>query len=222
MKNKKTDLKDFWDNHINDWSSAYKKDYKNLSLIERFAHLVRINQLQKRQKFVLSFIKKKINNKKILELGCGNGVLSKEIIKLNPSHLTCVDISEKAINLTKGELKTSTGQIEYIIANIEDLEINFNNYDIIIGLGISQYLNIEIINKIFFSSKTNFLFDYINSDLSTLNFLHNIYRFIKFFGKNDTFPKYHKYNSSIFKKINKFNKDVSFLKKDHIYYVYYL
>ena len=156
MKNKKTNLKDFWDNHINDWSSAYKKDYKNLSLIERFAHLVRINQLQKRQKFVLSFIKNKINNKKILELGCGNGVLSKEIIKLRPSHLTCVDISEKAINLTKDELKTSTGQIEFIIANIEDLEIDFNNYDIIIGLGISQYLNIEIINKIFFSSKTNF------------------------------------------------------------------
>ena len=102
---------------------------------------------------------------------------------MRPSHLTCVDISEKAINLTKDELKTSTGQIEFIIANIEDLEIDFNNYDIIIGLGISQYLNIEIINKIFFSSKTNFLFDYINSDLSTLNFLHNIYRFIKFFGK---------------------------------------
>lgn len=224
MINNKENLKYFWDNHLKNWSSAYNKDFKKLSILEKCAHIIRTKQIENRHKFIVSLIKEKIKNKKILELGCGNGVLSKEIIKMQPAHLTCIDISEIAINITKKKLINiyDNNKIEFINGDIETIKIDFDRFDLILGLGISQYLNQDIIKKIFFSSRSNFCFDYINSELSLLNILHSIYRFLKFFGKKRKFPNYNKFNSKILMSLNKFNKDICFLKKDNIYYIYYL
>ena len=77
----------------------------NLSFLEKLAHIIRTKLINNRQKFIFSLLKNKILNKKILELGCGNGILSESLIQLESLHLTCIDISRTAVILTKERLK---------------------------------------------------------------------------------------------------------------------
>tara|TARA_B100001059_G_C17838305_1_gene589867 strand:+ start:1525 stop:1890 length:366 start_codon:yes stop_codon:yes gene_type:complete len=103
--NNKEELKLFWDEHLRNWSSAYDRNYTNLSFLEKLAHIIRTKLINNRQKFIFSLLKNKILNKKILELGCGNGILSESLIQLESLHLTCIDISRTAVILTKERLK---------------------------------------------------------------------------------------------------------------------
>ena len=43
-------------------------------------------------------------NKNVLDFGCGNGVYSEKVITFNPSELTAIDISDKAIEIAKSIL----------------------------------------------------------------------------------------------------------------------
>lgn len=221
--NNKEELKLFWDDHLKNWSSAYDKNYTNLSLLEKLAHIIRTKLIHNRQEYILSLLKNKIQNKKILELGCGNGILSESLIKLEPLHLTCIDISTTAVKLTKERLKPyKYSQLTIINADIEKMKIDFDSYDIIIAMGVTQYLNTITVNNIFFSTKSKFIFDYINEDHSVLNVLHTVYRYLKFIGKKSNFPKYNKLHKKKLEKLNKLNKNICFLKKNLIYYSYYL
>ena len=72
------------------------------------------------------------------------------------------------------------------------MKIDFDSYDIIIAMEVTQYLNSITVNNIFFSTKSKFIFDYINEDYSVLNILHTVYRYLKFIGKKSNFLIYNK------------------------------
>ena len=53
-----------------------------------------------------------LNNKKILDVGCGGGILSEELAKLG-AHVTGIDLSEKALSVAKLHLYESQLDIDY-------------------------------------------------------------------------------------------------------------
>jgi len=87
----------------------------------------------------------------ILEIGCGNGLLTFFLLK-RPISITAVDISGKAIEnmraqfkeeINQGKLKTACTDL------IEFLEISQEKFDVIIGSGIIHHIEKEKWDKFF-------------------------------------------------------------------------
>ncbi|MFW7524172.1 methyltransferase [Vibrio ostreicida] len=61
-------------------------------------------------RFMLEHLPKNLDKKRIIDLGCGNGVLSVKLGKINPlAHLTCVDESFMAVESAKQNLASTLG-----------------------------------------------------------------------------------------------------------------
>lgn len=75
---------------------------------------------------------------KILEIGAGTGLLTKELIRLFPkSQITILDISEQMIEKCK---KKFGNRIDYLIADAENIEFG-NTFDLIISNATFQWFN---------------------------------------------------------------------------------
>ncbi len=86
----------------------------------------------------LIFLKDNAPNKDVLDFGCGNGVYSEKVITFNPSKLTAIDISDKAIEIAKTK---NHNKINFKVENCENTKFNSNSFDIIYGVGILHHLS---------------------------------------------------------------------------------
>ncbi len=94
------------------------------------------------------YIKNNIQNKKVLDFGCGNGGYAEKVSNFNPASLTGIDISEKAIELAKTR-KLKNTEINFEVENCEKTKFNSDQFDFIYGAGILHHLNIkESLNEI--------------------------------------------------------------------------
>ena len=122
--------------------------------------LHRLNPI--RLQYILS--KCNLNNKKVLDIGCGGGILSEELCKQG-AEVTGIDSSSKSISIAKQHAEQNNYDIKYInksIFEITDLGI----YDFIICFEMIEHINKpnDLIKKIKkHSSKSSGLF------LSTIN-----------------------------------------------------
>ena len=71
-----------------------------------------------RLEYILSRLE--IKNKKILDIGCGGGILSEELSKMG-AKVTGIDSSKKSINIAKKHANEQDLEIEYIHGSILDL-----------------------------------------------------------------------------------------------------
>ena len=148
-----------------------KKELNQESHFDEFAYdwwnksghyklLHRLNPI--RLQYILS--KCNLNKKKVLDIGCGGGILSEELCKQG-AEVTGIDSSSKSISIAKQHAEQNNYDIKYInksIFEITDLGI----YDFIICFEMIEHINkpnnlIKKIKK--HSSKSSGLF------LSTIN-----------------------------------------------------
>jgi len=109
------------------------------------------------------YIKKKVNikRKKILDIGCGTGILS-EKLALHGGIVTAIDKSNKLINTAKYNLKKKNISINYKNIDLKEfLQENTEIFDIIILMELIEHIKnkhdiINIFNKI--SNKNTHLF----------------------------------------------------------------
>ena len=76
----------------------------------------------------------------ILEIGCGTGYFTKEIIKTG-AFVTAIDISPELLNIAKEELKNNN--IEFVIENAYEMRFEHNRFDSIVGSSVLHHLEIE-------------------------------------------------------------------------------
>ena len=148
-----------------------KKELNQESHFDEFAYdwwnksghyklLHRLNPI--RLQYILS--KCNLNKKKVLDIGCGGGILSEELCKQG-AEVTGIDSSSKSISIAKQHAEQNNYDIKYInksIFEITDLGI----YDFIICFEMIEHINKpnDLIKKIKkHSSKSSGLF------LSTIN-----------------------------------------------------
>jgi 2-polyprenyl-6-hydroxyphenyl methylase/3-demethylubiquinone-9 3-methyltransferase len=148
-----------------------KKELNQESHFDEFAYdwwnksghyklLHRLNPI--RLQYILS--KCNLNKKKVLDIGCGGGILSEELCKQG-AEVTGIDSSSKSISIAKQHAEQNNYDIKYInksIFEITDLDI----YDFIICFEMIEHINKpnDLIKKIKkHSSKSSGLF------LSTIN-----------------------------------------------------
>ena len=102
--------------------------------------------------FKLSHNKFPLKNIKILDIGCGGGLLSEPMCRLG-AKVTGIDASEKNINVAKLHAKNNNLNINYICSSPEKLK-NEMNFDVILNMEIVEH--VENIN-IFLESCTKLL-----------------------------------------------------------------
>lgn len=93
--------------------------------------------------------KSSLNGKKVLDVGCGGGILTESMAKLG-ANVVGIDQSDIAIKIAKLHAKESTLDIDYKQLNIESFsDKNKNKYDVITCLEMIEHVPdpSSIINK---------------------------------------------------------------------------
>ena len=89
--------------------------------------------------FNLNEKKNPLQNIKILDIGCGGGLLSEPMCRLG-AKVTAIDASEKNINVAKFHSKKNNLNIDYICTSPEKLK-GENQFDVILNMEIVEHVN---------------------------------------------------------------------------------
>ncbi len=91
------------------------------------------------QSFKLNYKKTPLKDIKILDIGCGGGLLSEPMCRLG-AKVTGIDASEKNINVAKIHSKKNNLKINYICTSPEKLKIK-TKFDVILNMEIVEHVN---------------------------------------------------------------------------------
>lgn len=123
------DIKKFYDEDT-------KKKYKIRNNLRHFLVIDRLVRLGLK------------SNSKVLEIGCGNGGVTKLIANKNPTgKITAVDISQECISAAKDNLK-KFNHIDYIISDMSDFQSD-TKFDIVILPDVLEHIPIEFHDNLF-------------------------------------------------------------------------
>ena len=109
-----------------------------------------------RIKYILEALNKKnLNNTKILDIGCGGGLVSEGLTKIGAT-MRGLDFIKENINVAKIHAKKNNLKINYFVKDFEKEKIN-SMYDVIIILEVLEHLNNweEYVKKIKLRLKKN-------------------------------------------------------------------
>ena len=91
---------------------------------------------------------------KILDIGCGGGLVSEPMCRLGAS-VTGIDASEKNIKIAQLHAKKNKLKIKYLNTSPENFS-NSEKFDVILNLEIVEHVeNLICILKLFKASQTN-------------------------------------------------------------------
>ena len=119
-------------NNQEDLFDEYAYDWWNKTGNYRLLH--KLNPL--RLEYILSRIE--IKNKKILDIGCGGGILSEELSKMG-ANVTGIDSSKKSINIAKKHANEQDLEIEYINGSILDVS-DLGKFDCIVCFEMIEHI----------------------------------------------------------------------------------
>ena len=110
---------------------------------------------RKRLDFIKGFLQHTLpNNAKILDVGCGNGVISRHLGSFG-YNVTGIDVSDKTIS--KAQSLNKYENVKFIKKSAEELVATGDKYDAIICSEVLEHLNdpnslLEVLNKILANS----------------------------------------------------------------------
>lgn len=170
-----TRQKEYWDKKINEWSYASYNKRSKISVLEKIATYFR--SVNKRKDVAVKLIGPLVKNKIILDLGCGFGDFTLDILKYEPKKVIAIDISPVAIKEVKKKVKKLyiKTKIEFSIGDVSELG-KLPKFNIAVGLGFIDYLEPQQMKYLFkLLGNKLYLFSYFERKLSFFNLMHKIY-----------------------------------------------
>lgn len=119
--------KEFFDKNSKDWNKHYEA--KSNDLISWY--------FKNRKKIVLSMFD--FRNSKVLDVGCGPGVFSKEILKKG-NKLWGIDLSSKMIQEVKKRMNGEYPKAIFSTGDICNLNFPNNFFDVVVAIGVLEYI----------------------------------------------------------------------------------
>jgi SAM-dependent methyltransferase len=171
--------RDYWDEHIESWSSSAYGSSETLPWLERLATPFR-GHLRARRSYAVEVISQR-RPRTILELGCGTGELLASLPDRQPiRRYVGVDISPVAIEKARARRYgvDLRGEPEFLVSSLENLDPTVHRgFDLVLGLGLTPYLNDGEIGQLaVLVGSSPFLFDFHASGPSLQNAMHWVYR----------------------------------------------
>jgi 2-polyprenyl-3-methyl-5-hydroxy-6-metoxy-1,4-benzoquinol methylase len=178
MKNHPVDPKKFWEQKILKWEKgryALEKEKKN-PLLEIIAdHLS--HSLRFRMEMTMDLLRPHVSGKKVLELGCGSGLLAKAMINAGAESYVGIDITESAIQIAqqRTQLDGIGDQVQFQVGSVGS--ILFPQADIYLSLGLTDWLTDDQLLQLFQNIKSgaNFLHSFSEKRFSFSQWLHRAY-----------------------------------------------
>lgn len=193
------DKKKFWENKIVGWED---KRYSFGVIKSGFLSATGISlgsSLQFRLQKSTNILKPYLSGKKLLELGCGSGLLFNALSNSKIKKYTGIDWAPSAIDKAVAKFHNSAQlpPSEFIVGNFMDVE--FPEFDVVVALGVLDWLEIDEINLLFSKIKPKkFLFSISEKRGSIKRWFHSIYVFFTYGWKNEGYtPKYYKVDEII-------------------------
>lgn len=177
----------FWLNNLERWD---QKRYESRTFL---------NPILERQRHAAEFLGPFVQGKRVLELGCGKGRLGKILLNKGASSWTGVDICQLDVS----------SPLKFIKSSIQDLELR-DDYDIVISLGLIDWLNDEDISKVLKISEGKSFFHTFSLDNNSLSlFFHKIFSMISYKRSFGVSPR--KFRAKVIKNFIKSDERVIFL-----------
>ena len=124
-----------------------------------------------------------LNNKDILDLGCGTGRFTFLLEEKAPKSINGIDISEKMLEIAKEKAKTKKSKAEFIVGNISDIDKYKGHFDFIFSSTTFHY--IRDIKKLFRS-----IYNVLNNNgICIISLIHPVYSANYPIDKNGEFPR---------------------------------
>ncbi len=146
-------IKDWWTNHSQDYKEDYKSEYLGINLDDLsdnefikyiddldlvFARKAYFAQKENKLLFSNLITNQNLNNKKVLEIGCGLGSHSQVLAELG-ADLISIDLSEKSVQTTIRRLKLKGLKANIFTADCENLPFEDNTFDYIWSWGVIHH-----------------------------------------------------------------------------------
>ena len=81
-------------------------------------------------------------NKKLLEVGCGDGSETNKYLQYVKLYIG-IDISSEGISKALQNINKNISGVQYHVMNVEKTTFEDNSFDVITGMGILHHLNLE-------------------------------------------------------------------------------
>ena len=193
------DKNKFWDDKILGWEGKRYSVDINQSHEKKNVDLSLGSSLQFRLFKSVELLSPHISGKKLLELGCGSGLLFKALSQTNMAKYNGVDWASSAIDKANNEFKDKSmpSSPEFMSGNF--LDMDFPKFDVVVALGVLDWLDTEEINLLFSKIKPKkFLFSISEKRISIKRWLHSIYILFSYGWKSKGYvPKYYKVDEII-------------------------
>lgn len=175
------DVRDFWEKKILVWERGrYDSKKQNQGSLENIANRAS-DSLRYRLKIATELLTPHVTGKRVVELGCGSGLLAGKFIDAGALSFTGYDIAEGAISRAKEHYAGGPYEknVHFITADLNKLDSL--DADIVFSLGLLDWLSdLEILHLFKISGQAHFLHAISEKRFSLSLFLHKIYCYVSY------------------------------------------
>jgi 2-polyprenyl-3-methyl-5-hydroxy-6-metoxy-1,4-benzoquinol methylase len=186
--------KNFWEKKIREWEKKRYSNQKKKSQGQPFLKRLLGSSLQFRLLKTVKLLAPYVTNKKILDLGCGSGLLWRAFDGYHLNRYIGIDWASSAID--KAKIDVSAGNklppAEFIAGNFLDMDLP--EFDMVVALGVLDWLDLDEIDTLFKKIGPNkFLFSISEKRFSFYRIMHAAYVYFSYGQKTEGYvPKYYK------------------------------
>jgi SAM-dependent methyltransferase len=209
-----TNPKQFWEKKILTWEQDRYEDGKTSSVLEFFAHRASYSLLR-RAELAKEILGAHVRGMNVLELGCGSGKLSEDLIRAGAKSYTGIDIAGPAIENAK-QIAAEKGISDVVKFEESDLQsLGDYDVDIVFSLGLTDWLTDDEIRLLFSRFKgAAFLHSISEKRPSLAQTLHRFYCYVAYGYKTKGYVPRYFLASQIANAARQFGADKVYLLRD--------
>lgn len=183
------DPQNFWDQKILSWEDGRYLGQGGSGGLENVANKAS-SSLRSRMEMAFEILAPRVPGKRILELGCGSGLLATRLLEAGARSYAGFDFSSKAIERAKS-LNPSNGA-SFDVMNVDALPPQ--DVDIVFSLGLLDWLTDHQIRKVFTCApRADFLHSFSENKNSVATLVHRAYCYLSYgYRTKGYIPRYHR------------------------------
>ena len=184
--------RDFWNEKLIGWEEdRYSHSAQGSSLLEELAR--KFSGLPERMATASRVLIPRAAGKRIVEVGCGTGLLAESLIEAGAESYLGFDIADSAVKSAQERVAAAgmSEKIQFMQGGV--IDIGKVDADIVFSMGLLDWLTHDEIDKVFgLSEGAEFLHSFSEKRLSFWRMVHMLYVFVAYGHRTGKYkPNYH-------------------------------